>query len=114
MAPWQQSGTAASPGRRWAARTSRCRPPRPLLADIAHELEEGRGLAALVSGLPVERYDEAALRRIWHGIGLHLGTPVSQSNAGLRMKVIHDEGADGARGPRQGGRRRAANLPRFL
>ncbi len=63
-----------------------------LLADIARMLEEGRGLAK-VSGLPVERYDEADLRRIWYGIGLHLGTPVSQSRAGLRMKVIRDEGA---------------------
>jgi Taurine catabolism dioxygenase TauD, TfdA family len=62
-----------------------------LLADIARTLEEGRGLAK-VTGLPVERYDDADLRRIWYGIGLHLGTPVSQSRAGLRMKVIRDEG----------------------
>lgn len=69
----------------------------PLLARIADELESGRGLARL-SGLPVERWDDTALRRVWQGIGLHLGTPVSQSNAGLMMKVIRDEGADtGAR-----------------
>lgn len=65
----------------------------PLLADIAEELENGRGLARL-SGLPVEGWDDAALRRVWQGLGLHLGTPVSQSNAGLMMKVIRDEGAD--------------------
>jgi hypothetical protein len=64
----------------------------PLLAKIARRLEEGRGLAKL-SGLPVERYDEPDLRRLWYGLGLHLGTPVSQSKAGLRMKVIRDEGA---------------------
>jgi TfdA family taurine catabolism dioxygenase TauD len=63
-----------------------------LLADISRTLEEGRGLAK-VTGLAVERYDEEDLRRIWYGIGLHLGTPVSQSQAGLRMKVIRDEGA---------------------
>jgi Taurine catabolism dioxygenase TauD, TfdA family len=63
-----------------------------LLADIAHTLEDGRGLAKL-SGLPVERYGDEDLRRIWYGIGLQLGTPVSQSKAGLRMKVIRDEGA---------------------
>jgi hypothetical protein len=64
-----------------------------LLADISRTLEEGRGLAK-VTGLAVERYDEEEdLRRIWYGIGLHLGTPVSQSRAGLRMKVIRDEGA---------------------
>jgi len=56
-----------------------------LLTDISRTLEEGRGLAK-VTGLAVERYDEEDLRRIWYGIGLHLGTPVSQSRAGLRMK----------------------------
>lgn len=59
---------------------------------VAEGLERGRGLA-LVSGLPVERYDDADLRRLWYGLGQMLGTPVSQSNAGLRMKVIQDEGA---------------------
>src|SRR5262245_3785711 len=63
-----------------------------LLAAIGQALEGGRGLAK-VTGLAVERYDDDDLRRIWYGIGLHLGTPVSQSRAGLRMKVIRDEGA---------------------
>jgi hypothetical protein len=63
-----------------------------LLDEISRALEEGRGLAK-VTGLAVERYDEEDLRRIWYGIGLYLGTPVSQSRAGLRMKVIRDEGA---------------------
>jgi Taurine catabolism dioxygenase TauD, TfdA family len=62
-----------------------------LLERVSSELEEGRGLAKL-TGLPVDDYDEADVRRLWHGLGLHLGTPVSQSNAGLRMKVIRDEG----------------------
>ena len=66
-----------------------------LLADVAQALEQGPGLA-LVSGLPVERYEEADLRRIWYGLGLLMGTPVSQSNAGLRMKIIQDEGAGAA------------------
>jgi hypothetical protein len=63
-----------------------------LLARVSTMLEEGRGLAKL-SGLPVRRYDDDDLRRIWYGFGMHLGTPVSQSHAGLRMKVIRDEGA---------------------
>jgi len=63
-----------------------------MLAEVSRTLEEGRGLAK-VTGLAVERYDEEDLRRVWYGIGLHLGTPVSQSRAGLRMKVIRDEGA---------------------
>ena len=63
-----------------------------LLGEISTALEEGRGLAKL-SGLPVARYAGQDLKTIWYGIGLHLGTPVSQSHAGLRMKVIQDEGA---------------------
>ncbi len=63
-----------------------------LLGEISTNLEEGRGLAKL-SGMPVARYTEEDLKAIWYGIGLHLGTPVSQSHAGLRMKVIQDEGA---------------------
>ncbi len=62
-----------------------------LLERVSSELEDGRGLAKL-TGLPVGDYDEPDIRRLWYGIGLHLGTPVSQSNAGLRMKVIRDEG----------------------
>jgi len=64
-----------------------------LLARVSTLLEQGRGLAK-ITGVPVGDYDEADIRRLWYGIGLHLGTPVSQSNAGLRMKVIRDEGAD--------------------
>ena len=62
-----------------------------LLARVSEALENGRGLARL-SGLPVERYAEEDIRRIWHGLGLYLGTPVSQSHDGLMMKVIQDEG----------------------
>ncbi|HXQ41905.1 MAG TPA: TauD/TfdA family dioxygenase [Candidatus Udaeobacter sp.] len=63
-----------------------------LLGRLSAMLEDGRGLAKL-SGLPVGAYTEEDLRRIWYGIGLHLGTPVSQSHDGLLMKVIQDEGA---------------------
>jgi hypothetical protein len=62
-----------------------------LLDRISDCLERGRGLAK-ITGFPVASYDDADIRRLWYGIGLHLGTPVSQSNAGLRMKVIRDEG----------------------
>lgn len=65
------------------------------LAEVAEALEDGPGLA-LVSGLPVERYDDADLRRLWMGLGQLMGTPVSQSNAGLRMKIIQDEGSGAA------------------
>jgi hypothetical protein len=62
-----------------------------LLGRVSDWLERGRGVAK-IAGVPVGDYDEADRRRLWYGIGLHLGTPVSQSNAGLRMKVIRDEG----------------------
>jgi hypothetical protein len=62
-----------------------------LLERIDDALEEGRGLAKM-TGVPVQRYDEADLRRLWMGIGLWLGTPVSQSAQGVRMKIIADEG----------------------
>jgi Taurine catabolism dioxygenase TauD, TfdA family len=62
-----------------------------LLGRISATLEDGCGVAKL-SGLPVQRYGETDLATIWYGIGLHLGTPVSQSHTGLRMKVIRDEG----------------------
>src|SRR5262245_25148881 len=63
-----------------------------LLHEISTTLETGRGLARL-SGLRVAAYAEEDLKAIWYGIGLHLGTPVSQSHSGLRMKTIRDEGA---------------------
>ncbi len=63
-----------------------------LLDEISETLEHGLGLAKL-SGLPVAKYSDDDLKIIWYGIGLHLGTPVSQSHAGLRLKMIRDEGA---------------------
>lgn len=62
-----------------------------LLADVADRLEHGRGLAKL-TGVPVAGRDDADLRRLWMGLGVWLGTPVSQSAKGVRMKIIADEG----------------------
>ena len=64
---------------------------RPLLADIAGELEDGGGVVNL-RGLPVERYTPKALRRIWFAIGSHLGRPVFQNRRGELMREIRDEG----------------------
>jgi Taurine catabolism dioxygenase TauD, TfdA family len=65
---------------------------RPLLADIADELENGVGIMKL-RGFPVERYGEDDLRRIYFGLGTHLGTPVFQNRSGELMRAIRDEGA---------------------
>jgi hypothetical protein len=63
-----------------------------LLADIADELENGVGIMKL-RGFPVDRYDEDDLRRIYFGLGTHLGTPVFQNRSGELMRAIRDEGA---------------------
>src|SRR5215467_8859232 len=63
-----------------------------LLADIAEELENGCGIMKL-RGFPVDRYDEDDLRRIYFGLGTHLGTPVFQNRSGELMRAIRDEGA---------------------
>jgi hypothetical protein len=61
-----------------------------LLARVSAELEDGRGCARL-RGLPVERYSEDDLRRIFWGIGCHLGTQVFQNAQGEIMGEVRDE-----------------------
>lgn len=63
-----------------------------LLADIANELENGCGIMKL-RGFPVDRYSEDDLRRMYFGLGAHLGTPVFQNRSGELMRAIRDEGA---------------------
>ena len=55
------------------------------LAELAHELEHGRGFVRL-RGLPVERYDEDDLRKLLWGIGAHLGTPIHHVEEDLRVE----------------------------
>ncbi len=62
------------------------------LADLARELEEGRGIV-LLRGLPVERYDAETLKCIHYGLASHLGTTVYQSAGGELIGEITDEGA---------------------
>jgi hypothetical protein len=61
-----------------------------LLADISEELENGRG-AVRLRGVDVGRYDEDDLRRIFWGIGRHLGTAVYQNARGEIMGEVRDE-----------------------
>ena len=63
-----------------------------LLADVADELENGCGMVQL-RGLPVARYAEDDLRRLWFGLGLNLGWPLFQNRRGELMRAIRDEGA---------------------
>jgi len=62
----------------------------PLLARVSAELEDGRG-AARLRGLPAECYSEDELRRIFWGIGRHLGTAVYQNARGEIMGEVRDE-----------------------
>ncbi|MBV9523654.1 MAG: TauD/TfdA family dioxygenase, partial [Alphaproteobacteria bacterium] len=66
---------------------------RPLIADIADELENGSGMLKL-RGVPVARYSEAELRVIYMGLAAQLGQPVFQNRSGELMRDIRDEGAD--------------------
>jgi hypothetical protein len=59
--------------------------------DVREELENGSGLVK-ICGLPVNRYDQEQLRRLWYGLGHHLGTPMYQNCRGEVMREIRDEG----------------------
>jgi hypothetical protein len=58
------------------------------------EMRRGRGIVVL-RGLPVTRYDPGDLKRLYLGLGTHLGRPVSQSNMGdLIGEVVNIGGKD--------------------
>jgi len=63
-----------------------------LLDDIADELENGCGIMKL-KGFPVSHHSEDDLRRMYWGLGTHLGRPVFQNRSGELMRAIRDEGA---------------------
>jgi hypothetical protein len=64
-----------------------------LLAGIAEELENGCG-AVRLRGLAPERYTEDDLRRIFWGLGTHLGTALYQNGTGEIMGEVRDETGD--------------------
>ncbi len=84
-----------------------------LFADIREELECGCGMLKL-RGLPVARYDEDQLRKLYYGIGSHLGTPVFQNRSGELMRLIRDEGGDVGKRYGQIDRARMADGKPFL
>jgi len=59
--------------------------------EVREELENGCGMVRL-RGLQVGRYDQEQLRRLWYGLGHHLGTPMYQNCRGEVMREIRDEG----------------------
>ncbi len=61
------------------------------LFKVRDSLENGSG-AFRLRGLPVHRFSEDQIARIFWGIGAHIGTPVSQSSTGERLFHVRDEG----------------------
>jgi hypothetical protein len=67
----------------------------PLVADILAALEDGTGMVRL-TGFPAERYSLDDLRRLFWGLGTHLGTAVNQSARGEWIGEVRDESGDRA------------------
>ncbi|MDH4117161.1 MAG: TauD/TfdA family dioxygenase [Acidimicrobiia bacterium] len=64
-----------------------------LLDRIPEHLENGRGFV-LVRGLPRDRYTREQCELIYWGIGVNLGTPISQNTRGHLLGHVRDEGKD--------------------
>jgi hypothetical protein len=69
-----------------------------VLADMRVELEEGMGLK-LLRGFPTTQFSKDELRIIFWGLGLHLGTAVSQSKRNDYLGDVRDLGT-GLDGPK--------------
>ena len=64
-----------------------------LVPEIQERLENGRGVVVL-RGLPAEKYSKDELRLMYWGMGLHLGTAVSQSSKGDLLGDVRNFGQD--------------------
>ena len=64
-----------------------------VLDALLDELEHGRGVV-LMRGFPVERYNTDELRRLYWGMGAHMGTAESQNIDGELMQDVSDRGFD--------------------
>ncbi|MDA1090746.1 MAG: TauD/TfdA family dioxygenase [Proteobacteria bacterium] len=64
-----------------------------MIADIAGQLEGGRG-CALIRGLDAARYDEETLKMMYWGFGLHWGVPISQNAKGQLIGHVRDTARD--------------------
>lgn len=62
-----------------------------LLDEIPAILEDGHGFV-LVKGIDRSRYTAAQCELIYWGIGVHLGTPISQNTRGHLLGHVRDEG----------------------
>jgi len=69
-----------------------------VLADTRIELEEGSGIK-LLRGFPTDRFSTEQLRMVFWGLGLHIGTAVSQSSRNDYLGDVRDLGT-GLDGPK--------------
>ncbi|MGY9072791.1 MAG: TauD/TfdA family dioxygenase [Acidimicrobiales bacterium] len=65
----------------------------PRLLQLAQDLDRGRGFW-LLRGLPIEKMTERQAAFAYWGIGLHMGTPVSQNARGHLLGHVIDEGLE--------------------
>lgn len=63
----------------------------PRIEAALGDLEDGRGFI-LLRGVPVDAIDDAALYTMYWGLGVHLGTPLTQNRHGERIVEIADRG----------------------
>ena len=66
---------------------------RPTFDRVLRELEDGLGFF-VVRGLPAEKYTKDDLRLMYWGIGLHMGTAVTQSSRGDMLGDVRDFGVN--------------------
>ena len=71
------------------------------LRRMLYELEFGRGFV-LMRGFPVQNYDYHDIRRIYWGIGQHIGIAESQNIKGELIQEIRDHGFDYTRSEHRG------------
>ncbi len=79
-----------------------------VLDALLDELEFGRGVV-LMRGLPVAKYSLEDLRRLYWGIGTHMGKTMSQNINGEHMQEVRDHGFDYSK-PEHRGSMTAARL----
>lgn len=82
----------------------------PALAALRGELIDGRGFV-LLRGLPVDRWTREETARVYWGLGLHLGQPVSQNPEGHLLGHVKDIGGEFDDLNSRGGYRSRAHLP---
>ena len=88
--PWQETTAAHFPLPKLAAR----------LREIGGNLEFGPGIQ-LLRGIPIDRYNLDDVKRLYIGIGSHVGTPVIQNGGGGLMREIRDTGGPRVESPRR-------------